>query len=482
MKEGTILIGWAEKDLTPHRRVNLAGQFHIRISEYVNDPVKATVLAISNGEEQVVFVSCDTVAIPLYILKRVREEVKEKVPDLDPDKIILNATHTHTAPDTSDEYGPLPADVMKPSEYREFFVERVVEGIMEAWNNKGEGEIAWGLGCAVVGHNRRVVYFDDLSKREGYAPSWGRIVDGTASMYGNVNDPNFSHIEGYVDHYIDMLFTYDKAERLRGMVINLACPSQETEGESYISADFWNEIRTEIRGGFGEDIFILAQCSSAGDQSPHRLLYKDAEDRMLKLKGISMRQEIGRRVASAVGEVLPYVQKDKRGKVILKHIVKEINLKKRFVTDEEWEIAKQEYERLKEWQPQNDMERSVQWVSMGRCLKVMERYERQKAEPYFPMELHVIRLGDIAFATNCFELFLDYGLRIKVRSPAVQTFLVQLCAGLPGAFIGGYLPTERAVSGKGYSANVYDNLVGPEGGQQLVEETVKALRELWCIA
>jgi len=35
------------------------------------------------------------------------------------------------------------------------------------------------------------------------------------------------------------------------------------------------------------------------------------------------------------------------------------------------------------------------------------------------------------------------------------------------------------VAGKGYGGGVYDNLVGPEGGQVLVEETVKALNELW---
>ena len=89
------------------------------------------------------------------------------------------------------------------------------------------------------------------------------------------------------------------------------------------------------------------------------------------------------------------------------------------------------------------------------------------------MELHVVRIGDVVFATNSFELFLDYGIRIKARSPAVQTFLVQLAGG------GTYLPTARAVAGKGYGGGVYDNLVGPEGGQSLVEETVKLINELW---
>jgi len=41
----------------------------------------------------------------------------------------------------------------------------------------------------------------------------------------------------------------------------------------------------------------------------------------------------------------------------------------------------------------------------------------------------------------------------------------------------GYLPTERAVQGGGYSADKY--VVGPDGGQILVEQTVQELQALW---
>ena len=103
---------------------------------------------------------------------------------------------------------------------------------------------------------------------------------------------------------------------------------------------------------------------------------------------------------------------------------------------------------------------------------LVERYKTQKDDPFYPMELHVIRLGDVAFASNPFELYMDYGFRIMSRSKAVQTFLIQLSGDS-----GGYLPTARAVPGGGYSATVYE--VGPEGGQVFVEETLKAINSLW---
>jgi len=72
---------------------------------------------------------------------------------------------------------------------------------------------------------------------------------------------------------------------------------------------------------------------------------------------------------------------------------------------------------------------------------------------------------------------MDYMHRIQARSPFEQTFIVQL-AGTPGEEGGTYLPTERAAKNLGYSASVYDSLVSPAGGQQLVDETVKILQSI----
>ncbi len=479
-----ISIGWAEKDITPNRPVLLWGQLHSRISESVHDPVMATALVLEDGGEQAIMVSCDLVEIPEFVLDKCREEIHKQIPEIETNKIILNATHTHTAPCLSDGIYPPPPDyVMKPSEYVDFFVNRVTEAVVEAWNNRSVGAVSWGLGHAVVGHNRRATYFDDISLRSDYKRQDGAILDGTSKMYGNTNDPNFSHIEGYEDHSVDILFTWNESNNLTGVVINLACPSQVSEQENYISADFWDEVRAEVRKRFGKHTFILAQCSAAGDQSPHLLLYKEAEERMLNLRGLDMREEISRRVGTTVEDVLPYAQKDIRRELPFKHIVKTINLPRRLVTEEELTRIKEEYSRLEAWQTKNSLEESIRFVCMGRCKNVIERYKEQENRKLLPMELHIIRLGDIAFTNNRFELFLDYGMRIKAQSPAVQTFIVQLSpSGLASSdyYLGGsYLPTQRAVNGKGYSANIYDNEVGPEGGQELVRQTVELLSDLW---
>lgn len=467
---GNLRIGWASRDATPDKPVNLIGQFDPRISKGVKDPVTINALALSGGDDSVVFVSCDRPHFSLQFLEECRAAMRALAPGIDAERVIFNATHTHTAPDMIvGRYEPMPDGVMKPEEYAEFFTKKAAEAAAEAWKNRKPGGVSWGLGTAVVGHNRRATYFDDAGGH-----SAGIISNGVTRMYGNTNDPKFSHIEGYEDHYVDLLYTWDDSRNLTGVIVNLACPSQETEHEYYVSADFWHEIRTEIRKRHGAHIQVLAQCSAAGDQSPHRMWYKAAEERMLQLRGLTMRAEIGRRVANAVDDVLPLAANAIQTDAPLKHAVKTIQLPRRMLTEKEAEQVRADLAAL----DAGGKTAKHHFAAVERCRRALRRYEAQKQNPFYPMELHAVRLGNVAFTTNRFEYFLDYGIRIKARSPAEQTFVVQLTADSSG--IGTYLPTERALAGKGYGGGVYDNEVGPEGGQAIVEETIKELKELWA--
>ena len=94
-------------------------------------------------------------------------------------------------------------------------------------------------------------------------------------------------------------------------------------------------------------------------------------------------------------------------------------------------------------------------------------------------ECHVIRLGNIAFASNQFELFMDYEQRIQARSPAEQTFIIQLTA-VPGNGGGTYLPTAKAKANKGYSASIFDCNVDAKGGAILVEKTLEELNKVFA--
>jgi hypothetical protein len=414
------------------------------------------VLALeSRAEQQVldqaVLVACDLVAIPADVLAKTRERVQLLLPNFPVDKLILSATHTHTAPVLTDGIYEIPAaGVMQPSEYVDFFAERVAEGVRRAWESRQPGKVGWGQGEAVVARNRRAVY-----------------ADGTAAMYGRTDAPNFRMLEGYEDHTVEVLFFWDAQDRLLATAINLACPAQEVEGRSFINADFWHPVRSSLQAKRGEQLVVLGWTGAAGDQSPHLMFQKQAEERMRRLRGSDRLQDIARRIIRAWEEAYEVAGKDPQRDVPLHHHREQLELPRREVTEREWQLAKRDAD---EYAKEKGKQTLAWWHGM-----VVKRYERQQngtVEP-FVMELHVLRLGDIAIATNPFELYTDFGLQIKARSPALQTFVVQLAG--PGS----YLPTERAVQGGGYSAIVQSNEVTPAAGQILVDRTVERIHSYW---
>jgi hypothetical protein len=486
MTKSNFRIGWASRDITPSKKANLDGQFNIRIASEVRDPVTLTAMALSSSdapEDSVVFISCDLVGIPAYVVDESRKKILAQAKDFPVQSLVLSATHTHTAPDLHPgvyDYNELSPEEQKnlihPEEYLNFLVDKVVEAALESWRNRKTGRIAWGIGHAVVGHNRRTVYLKEFKDRPDFQETPGWEIKTTAQMYGPTDDPWFSHMEGHEDHAVQFIFTFDENEKLTGSIINLVCPSQETEGLSVVSADFWHDVRVALREKYGKDLFVLPQCAAAGDQSPHLMLHRKAEERRLKLKGLESRKEIAWRITSAFDETFAWAKKDIQSDMPVKHLCRNVNLSKR-------EVSKEEYELNKKWIREIEAQGpgKFNFLSMNRCKAIVKKYEDQQKglERVLPVELHVIRLGDIAFATNPFELFMDFGERIQARSPAVQTFTIQL-AGRGVEAGGTYLSTERASKGGGYSACVYCNPVGFKGGQELVEESLNAINKLWA--
>jgi hypothetical protein len=345
----------------------------------------------------------------------------------------------------------IPRDgVMQPAEYAEFLSARVAEAAVKAWESRKPGRAGWGLGHAVLAQNRRSVY-----------------ADGRAQMYGPTDRPDFRGIEGPEDQGVEVLFFWDREGRLLATAVNVACPSQEVEGGSAVNADFWHDVRESLRARHGKDLLVLGWTGAAGDQSPHLMYRKRAEERMRTLRGLTRLQELSSRIVRAWEEAYEGARKVQRADAVLVHKVATIELPVRVVTEAEAAEARSKVETLSK-DPRN--RRLVVWHQ-----EVVDRRERQKAGPVdpFKMELHVIRLGDVAIATNVFELFTEFGIQIKARSRALQTFVIQLAG--PGS----YVPTARAVRGGGYSAIVESNLVGPEGGQILTERTVELINSLW---
>jgi len=383
---------------------------------------------------------------------------------LDPMKVIISATHTHTGPgyagrgDFSGASSSFRAlieaelppgkryvesarvsdnpDIAGEDELLEFISGRIAEAATDAWKNRAPGGFSNAFGRAVVGMCRRACY-----------------SDGTAQMWGDTDTAVFTQLEGGNDSGIELLYVFDADNKLTGIVANLACPAQCVQHRLFVSPDFWGEAKMLVRKHFGEHVFLLPQCSAAGDQCPVDLIRwvepeSDVNDPNLKRNNPPRRKadpsmfdlagmrKAGKRIANEIIDVYEEGLDAPQTDPELIHQVHCMQLPLRRATLTEINNAKKavrEYLRDKEGDVDFNDAAALQ-VHLG----ILRRAEQQEWQDIVDTEVHIIRLGTVAIATNPFELFLDYGNQIKARSLAEQTFLIQLACGARG-----YLPPRR---------------------------------------
>ena len=307
-------------------------------------------------------------------------------------------------------------------------------------------------------------------------------------MYGDCSQPDFVKFEGGTDTSVELLYTWSSCGELTGVVVNVPCPAQVYELHSFISADYWGPARNEIREKLGK-IYILSTCGAAGDLAPIDLvkISKTNRKKLLEWGGQTKEvhrnfdmalecQAIAERISEAVVRGYRYARNYIDYTPAFIHEVLELDLPIRQISGEEYREAEKEVQRIKQKHSKDNPMTMEDLVAAFEPQGVVIRYEQQKKSAVFRFSSHIIRIGGVAFATNPFELYHEYGLRIKACAKAEQVFVVQLSSDV----IGGYLPTRDAVNGGSYSSKPASTTCGPDGGDILVERTLDAINRMWA--
>ncbi len=496
----SVIIGWAEESIVPAKKVRLAGQFYERISEYVESDITVTAMAVESGEEQMILASVDVEGMTDNHIKIARKKLAGLLPEFDAKKLVVAVTHTHTSlelgkrEDTEHQKNPLSLDILEeflpedkkykekvavddtiltPDEGIEFVTDKIALAAKKAWDVRAQALYTNEFGRAPVGMCRRVSY-----------------DDGTSQMWGDTNTANFVSLEGGNDSGIELLYTFDKNRVLTGVVANIACPAQILEQRSIISADYWGRTKAILREKLGSDVFLLGLCGAGGDQCPRDLVRwvepeTSIDDPNVKRENVILHKadpsmydisgcnKVGKRIANEIISVYEDITVLKDD-AVFEHKVIELDLPLRKATMKEYDNAVREIEYYIDKNRDRDSFDFEDSARMHVHAGLIARYREQQHKEIVNVECHVIRLGNIAIATNPYEMFLDYGNRIKARSKAEQTFIVQLCCGAHG-----YLPTKKAEKAGHYSAYISSGDTGSEGGDILTRITIENINKMF---
>jgi len=474
-------IGWAERDITPElggKKVGLAGLYYIREATNVHSRLKFTCCVMRQGDEQVLMGSLDSVSGWDPFTKKVAETLHARIPAIRPESVFIGCPHVHSAPYLRPCYTDKVAAWTKknpgfltPDEYADFVLERAVDAFAEAWTKARPGSVARAFGSARLGHCRIALY-----------------RDGTSEMYGDTRRADFVGMLEGEDDGVEMLFTCDASGKKTGVFVNAACPSQVMEQQYVISSDFAGATREKLAREYGEDFHTIYQLGAAGDQSPRDLIRPEENGRANGWNAETV-EVLSDRLAACVKAAAADA---KPCSTELSHRVRRMRLPIRRVTEADVAAAKEELARLEAKWPgtsaREDYLREVRefertearlpydsklhpYAVMDVDRAVIARAKMQDVEPFLDVEAHLVRIGDVAFVSNPFELYLVFGQIIKARSAAKQTFLIGKCGS------SGYVPTERSEKAVGYSGGVNVGKLGHESGFLFCDEIVDGIRE-----
>ena len=484
-----IKIGWANISLVSDRPVFLSGQMYYRVSRYVHDPVTATAIAFDSGDAQCIFVSCDMVGIDVRLFEKVKKNV-DGYHGLKGGSVSIGATHTHNnsrftsvdslLADFLDYIGEdkimmmnIPDNILTGEEATEFWLCRIEKIIKDAWDRRKPGAVSIAHDYAAVAFNRRPVF---------------KMKNGTeiSKMYGVCSEDNFLRFEGSADHSADMLYTFDLEGNLTGVIVDIPCPSQVMELHYFVSADYWHYARKYIRHKLNKNIYILPICGAAGDQNPIDLVRVSKVNQQELINWNAQTGEvwcnydlcdecdaIGERIADAVVRGYKRARSTIRENIIFVSKTTEIQLPIRLVSESDYKEALKVLETSKKGFSSMHRMTSSEQVAMFEPIGVIKRWELQNKNKIYRFQSNFTRIDNAVFATNPFELFVEFAYRIKARTKAPFVFLQQLTNG-----IGDYLPSEAAVAGGSYSSKPASTIIGPDGGTALVEIQIKELDDL----
>ncbi len=403
----------------------------------IRDELEANALYLDNGETQVLIASLDLAGLePPYAVRFCK--AMGEAAGIPARNILLSCTHTHGGPSVVKTNYLMPLD----SEYLDKLEGWLVELAKEAVKSVRPGKIGWGKGSAQIGYNRRVTW-----------------ADGTHSMHGDTKRKDFAGLEGPDDPQHMALFAADENGKVLSVLYHNTTHPTIFYAAGVYSSDFAGETRNILREEFG-DIPVLFLNGAQGDIAMADQLNKRKEGREEKL------ERIGRMVADETLRLYKEVKYHKHP--ILAHTYEDMAVQVRLPDPK---ILAESRKIL----AQIDAGENVRGMKMIMAFGTVQLQDVYEKNPVDALPIHAVRIGDVALVTQPCELYCQFGLDIKRRSPAPITAVVGLTDGYAG-----YCPTIYGVLGGGYSGQQISwTRLEPNAGYMIVESAAKMLNSLW---
>ncbi len=420
--EGSLRAGAVAVDVSPLKLPAIRnGGFIEASSNRVDDPLFARCVVVADASETLAIVVVDSCMLPRKVCDEIKALARKKV-GLPANRILISATHTHSAPSAMD----FCLGTRKDKAYTDSMIPRVADGIATAHARMMPARVGWATIDAHEFTNcRRWIRRSD---RIGNDPFGERTIG--AMMHPGYLNPAYVGPSGPIDPQLSILsFVSPKNEP----ICVLANYSMHYYGAGGgFSADYYGEFSSYLEKELGGGMVGIMSQGTSGDLhwmdygKPHR--------------GGRNRQQY----ASALGKLAVDAWRGIRHRSDATLAMSELLLPlgRRLPSAERLEWARSLNERRGQRRPRNQPEvyaEQAQWI-----------HENPRGE----LVLQAIRIGELGICALPNEVYGITGLKLKAQSPLAVNFNIELANGAEGYIpppeqhkLGGYTTWPAATAG-----------------------------------
>jgi len=380
------------------------------VSEKVHDPLHAKALVLDDGENKLAIVGLDLGRTPVRKgLQQIRERVEKNTGITN---FLIVASHTHQGPVIERRDWPSPEQPWAAD------MEAKIAQVIEQANSKlQEARIGVGHGETYLGHNRRAV-------RD----------DGTVHMLWR-NEERIPTAP--VDPEVGVIRVDDTSGKPIAILVCYTChPVVLGQDNLNLSADYPGVMMDMVEREMGGTCIFLQ--GAAGDINP----YMDKTS--IKENGLEEMRKAGEQLAHEVVRVAREIVAKPSANANIKFREDEFDFEPR------WDL---------------DRADALKTLYDAYGKEVVDAYIAQFRELICTMPTAVIN-DSLALVGLPGEIFVDFQLDLKSRSPFKDTFMLGYCNGYLA-----YFPTIQAAAEGGYGAGS-QTFVEVGAGERMVDRAV----------
>ena len=434
---GELRVGRGLVDITPvvgTPMLTPQSRPFVKLAEPAHDPLCVRAVVLDVDGKQAAIVAVDLTSIPNAMMDEARQLISAAT-KIDPDAIMISATHTHTAPQVRARFlGKVSPEARQLAlDYIAALPGRIAEAAILAARNVELSQASAGIGHeTTISFNRRYL-----------------MADGSVMTNPGKDDPSL-HAKivrpaGPTDPEVGVVHFATHAGTSQATMVNFSL-HLDTDGGAAPTADFAGTLHSILVAKCGADMLSFFAIGAAGNINHYNLMNPSGPTRV---KGHEESARIGTALGNAVVATYPHLipveasaLRFSRRKVVLQ------------MPREKGAALAAQHNNKPEF---FDGEVTV---------------TNKDGSQSFEAEVQVIALGnELAWVGLPGEMFVEFGLALKDASPFRFTMIHELANRSIG-----YVPNLRA-----YPEGAYEGLAtrcAPGSGEELVSVATQLLVEV----